>query len=104
MPSKLVSAMTSLTPEHGLELIDGNLGFDVLSATRASQTIDLSQTNLVGIQLIDAGAGSDIVIGSSGADTIVGGAGNDSLFGKTGDDRLSLACLRGLIFLTAVRV
>ncbi|TNC99873.1 MAG: hypothetical protein FD118_3613, partial [Rhodocyclaceae bacterium] len=51
-----------------------------------SDTLDFSGTELVGIAMIDAGAGNDTVTGSAGIDLIVGGTGTDNLRGWQGND------------------
>jgi len=43
-------------------------------------------TDLRGIDHIDAGAGNDTVVGSQGDDIIIGGAGGDTIIGGAGDD------------------
>jgi len=58
----------------------------VLSGDNSSQTIDVRDTTLTGIDHIDAGAGNDTVIGSQGDDTVIGGAGNDRAYGGDGSD------------------
>ena len=82
-----VIQLRSFGPEHSVERIDGGTGYDILKGNNSPQTIDLSETRVVGIEKIDAGGGKDIVIGSSNPDIISGGAGNDTLFGADGDDR-----------------
>jgi len=69
-----------------VEKIDGGGGNDILAGTGSSDTLDFSATELVGIALIDGGAGNDAVMGSAGNDTIVGGSGTDNLIGNAGDD------------------
>ncbi|TND03514.1 MAG: hypothetical protein FD118_1333 [Rhodocyclaceae bacterium] len=69
-----------------VERIEGNGGNDILAGTGSSDTLDFSATELVGIAMIDAGAGNDTVTGSAGNDIIVGGAGTDNLRGGQGND------------------
>ena len=86
----------SLQPENSVELIDGGSGVDILAGTSAAQTINLSQTTLVGIEKIDAAGGADVVISSSGDDIIVGGSGNDTLHGAGGDDQFLIRKYQGV--------
>ncbi|KPF75216.1 hypothetical protein IP88_07305 [alpha proteobacterium AAP81b] len=70
-----------------VEVIDaGGFGNVVLLGTSAAETIDLSAVTLIGIARIDAGAGSDIIIGSAGADRIEGGSNADTITGGAGAD------------------
>jgi Ca2+-binding RTX toxin-like protein len=64
---------------------DGNDGVTIVG-TAGNNTLNFSRTELDGIDVIDAGAGNDRVIGSDGDDNIIGGAGNDRLYGGLGDD------------------
>ena len=91
-----VIRVDSLQPENSIELIDGGSGVDILAGTSAAQTINLSQTTLVGIEKIDAAGGPDVVIGSSGDDVIVGGSGNDTLHGAGGDDQFLIRKYQGV--------
>ncbi|MDK9705275.1 MAG: putative Ig domain-containing protein, partial [Sulfuritalea sp.] len=74
-----------------VERIDGNGGHDILAGTGSSDTLDFSGTELVGIAMIDGGAGNDAITGSAGNDLIVGGAGTDNLNGGDGDDAFLIA-------------
>jgi Ca2+-binding RTX toxin-like protein len=69
-----------------VEKIDGGGGYDIIAGTASSDTLDFSTTELVGIAMIDGGAGNDTIIGSIGNNVIVGGAGTDNLIGSAGDD------------------
>jgi Ca2+-binding RTX toxin-like protein len=69
-----------------VERIDGNGGNDVIAGTGSSDTLDFSATELIGIAMIDGGAGNDAITGSAGNDVIVGGTGSDNLIGSDGDD------------------
>ncbi|MCB1504847.1 MAG: cadherin-like domain-containing protein [Hyphomicrobiaceae bacterium] len=74
----------------GIEAIDGGTGTDKILLTTGNDTLDLSAIAVSSIELIDAGGGSDWVIGSAGADTIRGNAGNDALEGGGGDDTFTI--------------
>ncbi|MDZ4142416.1 MAG: calcium-binding protein, partial [Methylotenera sp.] len=63
-----------------VEKIDGGAGQNILAGSVNNDSIDLSNTELVNIALIDAGTGNDVVTGS---------AGNDLIQGKDGADRLT---------------
>ncbi len=70
-----------------VELIDGGSGFDVLRLQSGPDSIlDLSGTALSGVELVEGGYGSDLIIGSSGPDVIQGGRGNDLIDGGPGTD------------------
>ena len=69
-----------------VERIDGKLGVNRVVSTSANNTLDFSETELLNIVEIDAGAGNDTVKGTAGNDVIIGGIGSDSLYGNTGDD------------------
>ena len=73
-------------PTHSVETIDGGLGTNRLAGTSYHDKLDFSDTDLIGISEIDAGAGNDHVIGSQLDDIIIGGAGNDTMNGGLGDD------------------
>lgn len=82
--------LRELTPSHGLERIDGGAGiFDVIGGNDEDNTLDFSDTELVGILAIIGNAGDDTVTGSSGNDYILGGADDDTLNGGGGNDTLS---------------
>jgi len=64
---------------------DGNDGVTIVG-TAGNNWLNFSNTELDGVDVIDAGAGNDRVTGSAGDDIIIGGAGNDRLSGGDGDD------------------
>jgi Ca2+-binding RTX toxin-like protein len=70
---------------NGIEVIDGTSGSTIRGST-GNDSYNFSATTLVGIALIDLGAGNDTFIGSSGADAVTGGAGNDTIGGGGGAD------------------
>ncbi|KDB53907.1 hypothetical protein X805_05390 [Sphaerotilus natans subsp. natans DSM 6575] len=72
----------------GIEILDvqGVAGQARLLGTSSDDIIDLSGTTVQGSLLIDAGGGTDLVLGSSGNDTILGSGGADSLAGGAGND------------------
>lgn len=69
-----------------VEKIDGGGGNDIVAGTGNYDTLDFSATELVGIAMIDGGAGNDTITGSAGNDIIVGGSGTDRLAGGAGND------------------
>lgn len=84
----------------GLTQFDASNGIEVIDATGATGTVrvigdwtndrlDFSATRFVGKITVDAGDGSDTLIGSAGADGLLGGTGDDWLTGGLGDDRLT---------------
>jgi Ca2+-binding RTX toxin-like protein len=78
---------THLTTKNSIENIKGDGSTDILG-DESNNSIDLSKTNLDGIDKIDGGAGNDTVKGSQASDDISGGSGNDRLYGESGQDNL----------------
>ena len=76
----------------GLEEISSN-GFTGMSlvGTAVTNTVSLAGITTTGVNLIDALAGADSVVGSDSADSITGGLGNDSLDGGLGIDTANFA-------------
>ncbi len=74
-----------------VEKIDGLAGYDVIFGSINRDVLDFSDVEVVGIELIDAGHGSDIITGSQGDDVITGGSGEDQLYGSGGDDLFKYA-------------
>ncbi|QDX80628.1 hypothetical protein B9N43_04830 [Denitratisoma sp. DHT3] len=74
------------TGEKTVERIEGGAGTNVIAGSSYGDTLDFSETELIGIALIDGGAGNDTITGSAGDDIIIGGAGYDTLAGGAGDD------------------
>ncbi|WP_226662903.1 calcium-binding protein [Microbulbifer aggregans] len=72
--------------EASVEIIDGYGGEDRILGTDTNNTLDFSNTQLIGIVSIDAAGGNDTVYGTSAADTIIGGMGSDYVDGGDGDD------------------
>ncbi|MBY6189641.1 hypothetical protein KUV22_04330 [Microbulbifer agarilyticus] len=69
-----------------VEVIDGDGGMNQIVGGTANNTFDFSETQLVSIDLIDAGAGNDTVKGTETADVIYGGIGSDLVYGNGGAD------------------
>lgn len=82
-----------LTVLQSVELVDAGTGFDVIQLASGGRTIDLSATELRGIDRIRGGYGADTITGSAGDDDIAGGPGSDRLEGGPGRDiaRFSLS-------------
>ncbi|MCP4047390.1 MAG: hypothetical protein GY732_15545, partial [Gammaproteobacteria bacterium] len=74
-----------LRKTDSIENIQGD-GTTIVAGDASSQTIDLTNTTLTGVDHIDGGAGHDTIIGSAADDEIHGGAGSDRLYGGEGDD------------------
>ncbi|MCB1528035.1 MAG: cadherin-like domain-containing protein [Hyphomicrobiaceae bacterium] len=74
----------------GIEIIDGGDGNDRLKLTAGDDTLDLTDILVTSVELIDAGAGNDIVTGSAGNDTIRAGAGDDWINGGDGNDTFTI--------------
>lgn len=74
----------------GIEQIDGGGGFDRIRLAGGSfNLLDLSGTEVVGIELIEGSNSHDTIIASAGPDAIVGGRGDDLIFGGPGEDSVS---------------
>jgi hypothetical protein len=69
-----------------VERIDGGGGMDTILGSVSRDVWDFSLIELVGIALIDAAEGHDIVVGSANDDIIKGGPGNDGISGGPGTD------------------
>jgi Ca2+-binding RTX toxin-like protein len=77
--------------EDTVEIIDGGGGDgDIIAGTGEDDTIDLSDTTLIGIKEVRGGGGVDTITGSAGdyADHLYGGEEGDTLRGLAGDDHL----------------
>ena len=103
----IIGLINGFGPDSGIEVIGASGNQDVtIGGTNDSETWDFSQTQLNGIDWInaldghdvvtgndqnnriDAGAGHDIVNGGAGNDRLVGNDGHDTLNGGEGRDRL----------------
>ncbi|MFN3868425.1 MAG: putative Ig domain-containing protein, partial [Hyphomicrobiaceae bacterium] len=73
-----------------IEVIDLGAGDDIIRLTEGGATLDLSGVTLIGVELIDGGAGNDTITGSSGHDVIRGNAGDDTLIGGGGNDTFTI--------------
>ncbi|AFU97592.1 putative Ig domain-containing protein [Simiduia agarivorans] len=72
--------------DDSVEVIDLGIGTNFIRATSGNNTLDFSNTQLLGITGIYLLEGNDRWTGSADADTVVGGKGNDYLVGGQGDD------------------
>lgn len=81
----------------GVEVIDGGQGFDrIRMAGGAASRLDLSNTTVLGIELIEGSSSKDTIIGSPGADLIDGGRGDDYIHGGPGLDVVNYPAEFGL--------
>ncbi|CCQ72937.1 calcium-binding protein [Magnetospira sp. QH-2] len=82
--------MTTTLSDLQASILDSSADWDVIDGVIQGGWrhgyLDLSNLNLLDIDLIDGGAGNDTIIGSNGGDIIRGGRGNDVLRGGDGDD------------------
>lgn len=62
------------SPDHSIERIIGGGGEDIIAGTDMGDTIDLSDTELIGIDRIEGGANRDTITGSDGDDILYGGS------------------------------
>jgi Ca2+-binding RTX toxin-like protein len=72
--------------DNRVEMIDGGGGMDIIMGTDADNRLDFRETELRGIQHIEAGQGNDVVFGSAGDDVMLAGAGDDRFVGGAGND------------------
>lgn len=74
----------------GNEILGGGVGDDSVFAAGGNDTIYGGQDGGdVGLNdVIDGGAGADLLFGGAGADNLMGGSGVDNVFGGGGDDTL----------------
>jgi len=79
--------METFAADNRVEVIDGGAGFDTI-ITIAGAVLDFSETILVGIEEIRAGAGNNRIIGSIISDTIFAGPGNDTITDINGDNKV----------------
>jgi Ca2+-binding RTX toxin-like protein len=73
-------------PNNSIEEIDGGTGHNLIVGSGLGDTLDFSATDLVNIDEIQGGRGSDTIVGTAGDDRIVGGDGWDRLYGGNGND------------------
>jgi Ca2+-binding RTX toxin-like protein len=77
----------SLKAFSGVEYFSNNTYSGVsIRGTGGAEYFDFRSVGMIGITLIDGGAGNDTILGSAQGDTIMGGGGNDTLSGFLGDD------------------
>ena len=69
-----------------VEIIDAGAGNDTVQGSTAHNTLDFTNTTLIGVEQIDGLSGNDTIRGSAGNDVIIGNVGNDYLIGNDGDD------------------
>ncbi|MDN3639935.1 calcium-binding protein [Simiduia curdlanivorans] len=81
-----VFQISSFYGKYHVEVIDGGIGSNSIQGSSANNVLDFSSTELINIDMIDAGAGNDTLTGSSGNDVLVGGLGSDTVIGGPGDD------------------
>ncbi|MGE3426933.1 MAG: putative Ig domain-containing protein [Hyphomicrobiaceae bacterium] len=74
----------------GIEVIDMGGGYDKILLTSGEDHLDLTGIAVSGVELIDAGAGNDIIVGSAGDDVIRGNAGDDVISGGDGNDTFTI--------------
>ncbi|MGY4532098.1 Ca2+-binding RTX toxin-like protein [Pseudomonas sp. TE3786] len=89
-PGDDVLRLSVFSAVYGIEVIDGDGGFNRIVGTTAN-TLDFSTVRLIGIAQINAGPASSRLIGSVDADVLIGEAGNDVLIGKGGGDTYRFA-------------
>lgn len=66
------------------------MGIELINAGDGNDIVDLSSTRYTSTGIkVDGGAGNDVLWGGAGADQLLGGSGNDSLLGAAGNDTLT---------------
>jgi Ca2+-binding RTX toxin-like protein len=81
-----VISMSVFSGTSTVEVIDAGAGNDVIQGSSSHNTLDFTNTTLIGVEQIDGLAGNDTIRGSAGPDVIVGNIGSDYLIGNAGDD------------------
>lgn len=80
----IIRVDSRLSNFSNLEKIDGGAGFDRIISTYGNDYLDFSKLDLQGIEVIDLGAGNDVVRGSAGNDVFRGGSGHDTFVIRPG--------------------
>ena len=85
------SSLTLSSTTQGIDSIARVVNLEVINAGAGNDIVDLTSANftLTNAVEINGEAGNDILWGSNGNDTINGGEGDDSIFGGTGSDILT---------------
>lgn len=66
------------------------MGIELINAGDGNDIVDLSSTRYTATGIkVDGGAGNDVLWGGAGADQLLGGSGNDTLLGAAGNDTLT---------------
>ena len=86
-PLHIIGLAGDFGPENSVELIQG-VYFQTVFGDASDNVLDFSETQLVGIGLIDGGDGDDRIRGTAQNDHLAGANGDDLLFGMAGDDVL----------------
>lgn len=81
-----VISLSVFSGSSTVEIIDAGDGNDTVQGTNSHNTLDFSNTTLIGVEQIDGLAGNDTILGSASDDVIIGNVGNDYLVGNDGDD------------------
>ena len=85
------SSLTLTSTTQGIDSIARIVNLEVINAGAGNDIVDLTSDNfmLTEAVIINGEAGNDTLWGSNGNDTINGGDGDDVLFGGTGSDTLT---------------
>ena len=84
-------SLALLSTAQGINSTARVVGLEVINAGDGNDIVDLTSANFILANAIEinGGAGNDVLWGSNGDDTINGGTGDDSIFGGTGSDTLT---------------
>jgi VCBS repeat-containing protein len=84
------SSLTLVSTAQGIDSTARIINLEVINAGAGNDIVDLTSNNFVLAEaiVINGEAGNDHLWGSNGDDTINGGTGNDTLFGGAGNDTL----------------
>ncbi len=85
------SSLTLSSTTQGIDSIARVVNLEVINAGAGNDIVDLTSANFILSNAVEINgeAGNDILWGSNGNDTVNGGDGNDALFGGTGSDILT---------------
>ncbi len=85
------SSLTLSSTTQGIDSIARVVNLEVINAGAGNDIVDLTSANFILTNAVEINgeAGNDILWGSNGDDTINGGEGNDTIFGGSGNDTLT---------------
>jgi hypothetical protein len=85
------SSLTLSSTTQGIDSIARVVNLEVINAGAGNDIVDLTSVNFILTNAVEINgeAGNDILWGSNGNDTVNGGEGDDTIFGGSGNDTLT---------------